>query len=415
MTEPAAAPVLTLEDVREAARVLHGQVVATPCTRSRVLSKMTGAEVWLKFENFQFTASFKDRGAAYKLSRLGEAERKAGVCAMSAGNHAQAVAYHATRLGIRSTIVMPQNTPFTKVRSTRELGAEVMFHGQTLDESYEWLQQNLLPRGMTLVHPFDDPAIMAGQGTIALEMLEAAPVLDTLVLPIGGGGLFAGNAVAAHAVNPALRMIGVESAGYCSAYAALKGDPGLVKGGPTLAEGIAVKRAGRLTLPLIEAHAAELLRVEEAHIERAIGLLANVEKVVAEGAGAVALAALLADPARFAGHTVGLVVTGGNIDPRMLASVLMRELVHEQRLVGLSIDIEDSPGFLGRVASVVGAAGGNILQVHHERLSTGLARSTTLEMLVEAQDDTHARQIIHDVEAAGFTVRRAHSGLGELE
>lgn len=412
-------PALTVDDVRDAARVLRGQVIATPCQPSRVLSKITGAEVWLKFENFQFTASFKDRGACNKLSRLTDAEKRGGVCAMSAGNHAQAVAHHATRLGIKSTIVMPKNTPFTKVRNTRELGAEVILQGTNLAESQDWLQANLLGQpgqgGPTLVHPYDDPLVMAGQGTIALEMLAAAPDLDTLLIPIGGGGLFAGNAIAGHAVNPKLRLVGVETAGYCSAYAALAGDPSLVKGGSTIAEGIAVKYIGRQTLPVIREHAAELVRVDDAQIERAMGLLCNVEKVVAEGAGAAALAALLADPPKYAGRKVGLIVTGGNVDPRILSSVLMRQLVHERRLMSISVDIEDSPGFLGRVATRVGESGGNIIQVHHERLSTGLAKSTTLEILVEAQDEAHGNQIVGDLEAAGFTVRRVHSGLGELE
>ena len=408
-------PSLSVETVRDAQRVLRGQIVQTPCAHSRVLSKITGAEVWLKFENFQFTASFKDRGACNKLARLTGAERKGGVCAMSAGNHAQAVAHHATRLGIKSTIVMPRNTPFTKVRNTRELGAEVILQGTNLAESQDWLEANLLGQGLTLVHPYDDPVVMAGQGTIALEMLEAAPDLDTLVIPIGGGGLFAGNAVAAHAINPKLRLIGVETAGYCSAYAAIKGDPSLVKGGSTIAEGIAVKYIGKQTLPIIKEHVTELVRVEDSQIERAIGLMVNVEKVVAEGAGAAALAALLADPVRYAGRKVGLIVTGGNIDPRILASVLMRQLVHEQRLISISVDIEDSPGFLGRVSTRVGESGGNIIQVHHERLSTGLAKSTTLEILVEAQDEAHGNQVVADLEAAGFTVRRVHSGLGELE
>jgi threonine dehydratase len=406
---------LTIDDVRDASRLLEGQVVRTPCAPSRVLSKIIGAEVWLKFENFQFTASFKDRGAANKLSRLTAAERKAGVCAMSAGNHAQAVAHHATRLGIKSTIVMPKNTPFTKVRNTRELGAEVILQGGNLAESQDWLEANLRGQGLTLVHPYDDPVVMAGQGTIALEMLADAPDLDTLVIPIGGGGLFAGNAVAARAINPRIRLIGVETANYASAYAAIKGEPSLVKGGPTIAEGIAVKYIGKKTLPVIREHATELVRVEDAQIERAIGLLVNVEKVVAEGAGAAALAALLADPAKYAGRKVGLVVTGGNIDSRILASVLMRQLVHEQRLISISVDIEDSPGFLGRVATRVGESGGNIIQVHHERLSTGLAKNTTLEILVEAQDLAHADQIVQDLQAAGFTVRRVHSGLGEVE
>lgn len=408
---------ITVDDVRDAARVIHGQVLRTPCAPSLVLSKLTGAEVWLKFENFQFTASFKERGAINKLSRLTQAERDAGVAAMSAGNHAQAVAHHATRLGIRSTIVMPTNTPFTKVRNTRELGGEVIMHGDTLGDAFDYMQRELVEGlGMTLVHPYDDRYVMAGQGTIALEMLEDVPELDTLVIPIGGGGLFSGNAIAAHALNPKLRMIGVESAGYCSAYAALQGDSSLVRGGPTIAEGIAVKGIGRLTLPTIQAHADDLVRVDEPSIERAVGLLANVEKVVAEGAGATGLAALLSDPAKYAGRKVGLIVCGGNIDPRLLASVLLRQLVHESRLINLSIEIEDSPGFLARVAGCVGTTGGNIVQVHHERLSAGRhAKSATLEMLIEAQDESHTNQIIAALAAAGFVVRRVQGGYGEFE
>jgi threonine dehydratase len=410
-------PSLSIDDVKDAARLLEGQVLRTPCEPSRVLSKIVGAEIWIKFENFQFTASFKERGALNKLARLSPAECAAGVAAMSAGNHAQAVAHHATRLGIRSVIVMPRNTPFTKVRNTRELGGEVILHGDTLADSYEFMMRELVQaKGMTLVHPYDDLHVMAGQGTIALEMLAEVPELDTLVIPIGGGGLFSGNAVAAHALRPDLRVVGVESAGYCSAYAAIKEDPALVRGGPTIAEGIAVKGIGKLTLPVIRAHAHELVRVEEAAIERAVGMLANVEKVVSEGAGAAGLAALLSDPAKYAGRKVGLIVTGGNIDPRLLASVLLRQLVHESRLVSLSIEIEDSPGFLARVAGRVGDSGGNIVQVHHERLSTGgHAKSATLEMLIEAQDEAHTNQIIADLQAASFVVRRVHGGYGEFE
>ncbi len=408
---------ITADDVRDAARVIEGQVLRTPCAPSKVLSKLTGAEVWLKFENFQFTAAFKERGAVNKLTRLTGAERAAGVAAMSAGNHAQAVAYHATRLGIKSVIVMPKTTPFTKVKNTRELGGEVILHGETLADSFDYMHRELVVgRGMTLVHPYDDKYVMAGQGTIALEMLADVPQLDTLVIPIGGGGLFSGNAVAAHDINPKLRLVGVESAGYCSAYAALQGDSSLVRGGPTIAEGIAVKGIGKLTLPIIAAHADELVRVDEAAIERAVGLLANVEKVVAEGAGATGLAALLADPAKFAGRRIGLIVCGGNIDSRLLASVLMRQLVHESRLVSLSIEIEDSPGFLARVAGSVGASGGNIVQVHHERLSAGRhAKSATLEMLIEAQDEAHTNQIIADLQTAGYIVRRVQGGYGEFE
>lgn len=409
-------PAVTFIDVQAAARVLDGHIIRTPCTHSRVLSKITGAEVWLKFENFQFTASFKERGALNKLSQLSEVEKKAGVCAMSAGNHAQGVAYHATRLGIKSVIVMPLNTPFTKVKNTRELGGEVILHGETLADAQAFMETDLIgQRGMTLVHPFDDPLVIAGQGTIALEMLADVPQLDTLVVPIGGGGLISGMAIAAHGANPAIRMVGVESAGYPSAYAGLQNDLSLVKGGPTIAEGIAVKYIGKLTLEIIREHVPELMRVEESAIERAIGMLAGVEKVVTEGAGAAGLAALLSDPARFAGRKVGLVLCGGNIDTRLLASVLMRQLVHESRLVSLSIDIEDRPGFLARVAGRVGDSGGNIIQVHHERLGGTHAKQATLEMLVEAQDEAHAHQIMADLKTAGHSVRRSQTGYGELE
>lgn len=399
-------------DVQAAAARLAGAIERTPCTHSRVLSRLTGAEVWLKFENFQFTASFKERGALNKLLSLSAAERAAGVCAMSAGNHAQGVAYHATRLGIRSVIVMPQITPFTKVRNTRELGGEVILHGETLADAQLYMEQELVQgRGMTLVHPYDDAQIIAGQGTVALEMLEQAPQLDTLVVPIGGGGLIAGMAIAAHGIKPGLRMVGVESSAYPSAYAALQNEPGLVRGGQTIAEGIAVRNIGALTLAIIREQVAELMRVEEAAIERAIGLLVNVEKVVAEGAGAVGLAALLSDPARFAGRKVGLVICGGNIDARLLASVLLRQLVNESRLISLSIDIEDRPGFLARVAGRIGESGGNIIQVHHERLHRGHAKDATLEVMVEAQDQAHAQRIMADLSAAGFVVRLGAGGM----
>lgn len=403
---------VSIDDVRRAARVLEGQIVRTPCTRSRVLSKITGAEVWLKFENFQFTASFKERGALNKLANLGAAERAAGVAAMSAGNHAQGVAYHATRLGIRSVIVMPKSTPFTKVRNTRELGGEVILHGETLADAQAFLEAELIrKRGMTLVHPYDDPQVIAGQGTVALEMLEQAPQLDMLVIPVGGGGLISGMAIAAHALKPGLLVVGVESAGYASAYAALQNETSLIKGGQTIAEGIAVRNIGKRAIEIIREHVAELMRVEEPAIERAIGLIASIEKVIVEGAGATGLAALLTDPARFAGRSVGLVLTGGNIDTRLLASVLLRQLVHEQRLISLSIDIEDQPGFLARVAGRIGESGGNIVQVHHERLHRGHAKNATLEVLVEAQDEAHARQIFEDLQGAGFSVRKGAGGM----
>lgn len=385
---------------------IAGHIVNTRFSQSRVLSRLVGAEVWLKFENFQFTAAFKERGALNKLLQLDAAQRAAGVATMSAGNHAQGLAYHASRLGVRSVIVMPRTTPFTKVRNTRELGGEVILHGESLAEAQDYLERELLQgRGMTLVHPYDDPAVIAGQGTVALEMLAVCPQLDTLVVPVGGGGLIAGMAIAAHGIDPGIRVVGVESAGYPSAYAALKGDPSLVRGGQTIAEGIAVRNAGRLSTEIIRREVAELMRVDEASIERAVGLLANVEKVVAEGAGATGLAALLVDPAMFAGRRVGLVVSGGNIDPRLLASVLLRQLVHESRLVNLIIDVEDRPGFLARVAGRVAESGGNIVQVHHERLQAGThAKNASLEMMVETQDESHTRQVVEDLRQMGFRV-----------
>lgn len=404
---------ITLADIQAAARRIDGQVVRTRCSHSRVLSALTGAEVWLKFENFQFTASFKERGALNTLLQLTEAERAAGVAAVSAGNHAQGLAYHATRLGIRSLIVMPRGTPFTKIRGTRELGGEVLLHGESFAEASEYLHAELIGRrGMTLVHPYDDWRVMAGQGTVALEMLEQAPELEMLVVPIGGGGLIGGMAVAAKALKPGIELVGVESAGYASAYATLQGDPSAVTGGPTLAEGIAVKQVGERPLAVIREQVDALVRVDEAAIERAIALLANVEKVVVEGAGAAGLAALLSDPARYRGRCVGLVLCGGNIDTRLLASVLLRQLVHEQRLLSLSIDIDDQPGLLARVAGCIGEAGGNIVQVHHERLHRGLhVKRATLEVLVEAQDTAHAQQIIGALTRAGFQVRAGGENL----
>lgn len=402
---------VTLDDIRRAAEAIDGQVARTPCKHSRVLSRLTGAEVWLKFENFQFTASFKERGALNKLLSLTDDERAAGVVAMSAGNHAQAVAHHATRLGIDSTIVMPVNTPFTKIGSTRHLGAEVVLHGNNLAEAQPEMER-LVAEGRTLVHPFDDERVLAGQGTVALETLAQQPELDTLVVPIGGGGLMAGCAIAAKALQPDIRLVGVESEGYCSAWAEISGQPDLPKGGQTIAEGIAVKTIGRRTLPIIRELVDDFVQVPETALERAVGLIVNIEKVIAEGAGAAGLAALLTQPELFAGRKVGLVLCGGNIDTRLLASVLMRQLVLESKLVHLQIEIQDSPGFLGRVAAAIGQAGGNIVQVHHQRLQVlRHPKDAVLDALVEAQDEAHAQRIISGLEAAGFRVTREISGV----
>ena len=402
---------ICFDDIRAAANTLAGQVTRTALQRSRVLSKMTGAEVYLKFETFQFTASFKERGALNKLASLSEAERQVGVVAMSAGNHAQAVAYHARRLGIDSTIVMPVNTPFTKIRNTRDLGATVVLHGENLAEAQGKMEE-LVAEGRTLVHPYDDPLVMAGQGTVALEMLEDQPDLDTLVVPIGGGGLMSGCAVAAKAMKPDIRMIGVESEGYCSAWAAISGQPDLPKGGQTIAEGIAVKNVGHQTLDVIRQWVDEFAQVPETAIERAVGLIVNVEKVIVEGAGAAGLAAMLTEPERYRGRKVGLVLCGANIDTRLLASVLTRQLVLESRLVHLQVAIQDSPGFLGRVAAAIGQAGGNIVQVHHQRLQViHHPKDAVLDALVEAQDEAHAQRIIEALGQAGFKVARGVSGI----
>lgn len=402
---------VSAEHIRQAASAIDGQIARTPCKHSKVLSRLTGAEVWLKFENFQFTASFKERGALNKLLSLTEDERNAGVVAMSAGNHAQAVAHHATRLGIASTIVMPVNTPFTKIGSTRHLGAEVVLHGNTLVEAQTEMER-LVAEGRTLVHPFDDELVLAGQGTLALEMLEQQPDLDTLVVPIGGGGLMSGCAIAAKAVKPIVEMVGVESQGYCSAWAAISNQPDLPTGGQTIAEGIAVKNIGKRTLPIIRELVDDFVIVPETALERAVGLIVNIEKVIAEGAGAAGLAALLTEPDKFKGKKVGLVLCGGNIDTRLLASVLMRQLVLESKLVHLQIEIQDSPGFLGRVAAAIGNAGGNIVQVHHQRLQVlRHPKDAVLDALVEAQDETHAQRIIAALEDAGFKVTREISGV----
>ncbi len=388
--------------IRAAQARIAGQTLVTPCMHSRTLSQLTGADIHLKFENLQYTASFKERGALNRLLTLVDAERRAGVCAMSAGNHGQAVAWHAQRLGVPATVVMPVNTPFVKVQHTRAHGAEVVLHGATLGESYQHAQRLAQERGLTFVHPYDDPEVIAGQGTAALEMLAAAPGLEVLVVPIGGGGLISGVAVAAHALNPALEVVGVQVASYPSMPAALRGEEAECHGN-TIAEGIAVKNAGRITREIVRRHVADILLVDEAQLERSIALLLNIEKTVVEGAGAAGLAAVLTAPQRFRGRSVGLILSGGNIDPRLLASVIMRELVREQRIVTLRIPIADQPGTLAAVSRIVGDAGGNILDVFHRRMSMNMpARSAMLELGFEARDARHAQQIVAAVRAAGF-------------
>ena len=366
------------------------------------LCELTGAEVHVKYENLQVTNSFKDRGAFIKLASLSEAERARGVIAMSAGNHAQAVAYHAGRLGIRATIVMPETTPFVKVEATRAHGAEVVLEGEGVSEAQARAQELARQRGLIFVHPYDDEHIIAGQGTIALEMLDEVPELDVLVVPIGGGGLIAGNAIAARAARPALTVIGVEAALYPSMFNALKRQNRPL-GGPTLAEGIAVKNVGTLTLPVVRELVSDIVLVDEAHLERAVNLYLTLQKTMAVGAGAAGLAAMLAVPERVRGRKVGLILCGGNIDPRILASIMVRELERSDRIVSFRLTIADRPGVLGPIATLLGQLGANILEIDHRRLFLDVpAKGARLDVTVEARDRLHAEEIFAALAAGGY-------------
>jgi threonine dehydratase len=400
---PGKAPV-TLDDIEMARRTMTGAIVETDCDWSRTLSEILGCKVWLKFENQQFTASFKERGALNRLSALTAAEKERGVIAMSAGNHAQGVAYHARRLGIPATIVMPVNTPTVKVVNTRRHGAEVVLTGETVEEAATFAHEHGREKGLTFIHPYDDAMVIAGQGTVALEMLGAAPEIDTLVVPIGGGGLVSGMAVAARALKPSIRLIGVQAALYPSMYNAIKGT-GLPMRGDTLAEGIAVKAPGHITEPIVRRLVDDILLVSEPEIEHAVSLLINIEKTVVEGAGAAGLAAALQEPARFKGRTLGLVLCGGNIDTRLLASVLTRELAREGRLTQLGIDLVDRPGTLGKVANLLGEVGANIVEVTHQRVFSDLpAKAALLEVVIETRDRAHLQETVARLKAAGFEV-----------
>jgi threonine dehydratase, medium form len=405
---------ITLADVEAAAAIVAGKVLRTPMMPAPRLSALTGAEVFVKHENMQATGSFKERGALVKLTRLTDEERRRGVIAMSAGNHAQAVAYHARRLGIPATIVMPEATPLVKVENTRAHGARVVLFGETLYESAERARAIAAEEGLVFVHPYDDPAVMAGQGTIALEMLADMPDLDVLVVPIGGGGLFAGIAVAAKALKPGIDVVGVEALLYPSFHNAITGSD-LPIGGPTLAEGIAVKTVGTMTLPIVRALASEIVLVEEAAIERAVNAYATQQRTMAEGAGAAGLAAMFARPELFSGRKVGLVLCGGNIDARLLASVMVRELERAERIVSFRITTSDRPGLLGRVASRLGELGANILEVSHGRLYLDVpAKGVTIDLTVETRDAEHTSAILAALEADGLAPRRVDArGLSE--
>ena len=392
---------ISLRDIRAAAGRIAGAVERTPCLHSRTLSQLTGAEVWLKFENLQFTASFKERGALNKLLSLDAAVLRRGVIAMSAGNHAQGVAYHASRLGTRAVIVMPRGTPNNKVHGTQVLGAEVILEGDTLADAARHAHGLEKREGLAFIHPYDDPAIIAGQGTVALEMLEQAPELEALVVPIGGGGLIAGMAVAAKALKPGIEVLGVESKTWCAMYQRLKGLPVQV-GGETIAEGLAVRDVGELPFSILNVFAKEILLVEEQTIERAIVSLIETEKTVAEGAGAAGLAALLEHPGRFAGKRVGIPVCGGNIDSRLLSAVLMRGLVRDGKLVRLRVVMPDVAGSLAKVAAMIGEAGGNIVEVQHQRVfGTASIKSPEVEFVVETRDREHTEALVSALAAQG--------------
>ncbi|ATX82449.1 threonine dehydratase [Mariprofundus ferrinatatus] len=393
---------ISIADIREAAELIQGVTVDTPCTRSRLLSKRCAADIVLKFENHQFTASFKDRGALVKLLSLSESEKQQGVIAMSAGNHAQAVAYHASRLGIPATIVMPAHTPHLKVKNTRAFGADVILFGDGLKEARQRAEEMAAESGLTMIHPYDDLKIMAGQGTVAVEMLESFPDLEMLVVPIGGGGLISGVAVAAKAINPEIRIIGVQTERFPAMKQALAGNP-VECGSRTIAEGIAVKTPGRHTLPIVRELVDEILLVDEDLIEAAVEMLLEVEKSVVEGAGAAGLAAVLAHKNRFQGRRVGLILSGGNIDMFTLSSVIQRGLVRSGSLVRISVDIPDEPDALARITALFGRENANIVQVYHQRDFTHLSiRQVRAEFLLQVLGRAHLDELLELLVAEGY-------------
>jgi threonine dehydratase len=397
---------ITLKDIEAAGRKLSGQVLRTPMLPAPKLSELTGAQVFVKYENLQVTNSFKDRGAYIKLESLTPEERARGVIAMSAGNHAQAVAYHASRLGIDATIVMPVTTPLVKVASTRAHGAKVVLEGESIGECQARAEALVRERNLILVHPYDDPHIIAGQGTAALEMLDDVRDLDVMVVPIGGGGLIAGTAIAAKGRNPKIEIVGVEAALYPSMHNALWGEQRSM-GGPTLAEGIAVKNVGKLTLPVVRDLVSGIVLADEACLERAVNAYLTLQKTMAEGAGAAGLAAMLAEPKRFTGRRVGLILCGGNIDPRILASIMVRELERGDCIVSFRLTIPDRPGILGPIATLLGQLGANILAVEHRRLFLDVpAKGAKLDVTIETRDHAHAEEVFAALTAGGYQPAR---------
>jgi len=397
----------TIDDIRAAAQRIEGAIVRTPMLKSRTLSEVIGAEVWLKFENLQFTSAYKERGALNKLLQLSEEERARGVIAASAGNHAQAVAYHAKRLGIPVVIVMPSPTPTVKVSQTEGHGATVVLYGDMFDDAHAKARELALEKGYVFVHPFDDPQIIAGAGTVGLEMLEAVPDLEAITVPIGGGGLMSGVSIAARALKPDIELIGVEAELYPSMKCAIEGCR-LPLGGDTLAEGIAVKQPGELTSRILAELADDVVLVSERDIERAVAMLVGIEKTVVEGAGAAGLAAMLADPGRYKGRKVATLLCGGNIDIHLLANVLVRDLVRQGRIARLRVAAQDQPGALAAITAKFHEAGVNIIEIRHSRIFTSLpAKDTVIEVECEARDSAAIDQVERMLEDAGFHVERA--------
>ena len=404
---PKATDQLTLADVRAAAARIAGAVVRTPMLRSQTLSDIAGADIWLKFENHQFTAAYKERGALNALLQLSDEQRARGVIAASAGNHSQGLSYHGRRLGVPVTIVMPQTTPSVKVMQTESVGGQVELVGETFDEAYAHARELERERGLTFVHPFDDPQVAAGQGTVALEMLEEKDDFDCLVVPIGGGGLMSGMATVARALKPEIEMVGVQAELFPSMYSAVTGDERPC-GGDTLAEGIAVKAPGQFTRQIIAELDDEVLLVKESTLEHSVSLLLQIEKTVVEGAGAAGLAAVLSNPERFAGKTVGLVLCGGNIDTRLLANVLLRDLARSGRLARLQVVLQDRPGALFKVMREFNAHDVNIIEIYHQRIFTTLpAKGLTAEIECEARDGGQIDRLVENLRAKGYVVELA--------